>query len=184
MALVSRYLTNKLMERMPIFNRLIFNKYSHAGPLCYGVLVRFSTGYSPVKGRLHTCYSPVRRSPPSYCYSCAAPRLACVRPIASVHPEPGSNSSLYICCMSWTITNPCCLKKTGKAKNKQKNRKIRWSSNPRFTNLFLFLLCSIERVPIYIFYILLVIKKTYMKIFQRTINCFQYLLVFGKRMQR
>ncbi|SBV92079.1 conserved hypothetical protein [uncultured Dysgonomonas sp.] len=26
----------------------------------------------------------------------AAPRLACVRPIASVHPEPGSNSSLYI----------------------------------------------------------------------------------------
>ena len=25
----------------------------------------------------------------------AAPRLACVRPIASVHPEPGSNSSLY-----------------------------------------------------------------------------------------
>ena len=29
--------------------------------------------------------------------SCDAPRLACVRPIASVHPEPGSNSSLYIC---------------------------------------------------------------------------------------
>ena len=25
----------------------------------------------------------------------AAPRLACVRPVASVHPEPGSNSSLY-----------------------------------------------------------------------------------------
>ena len=25
----------------------------------------------------------------------AAPRLACVRPAASVHPEPGSNSSLY-----------------------------------------------------------------------------------------
>ena len=24
----------------------------------------------------------------------AAPRLACVRPVASVHPEPGSNSSL------------------------------------------------------------------------------------------
>ncbi len=24
----------------------------------------------------------------------AAPRLACVKPIASVHPEPGSNSSL------------------------------------------------------------------------------------------
>ena len=25
-----------------------------------------------------------------------APRLACVRPVASVHPEPGSNSSLYL----------------------------------------------------------------------------------------
>ena len=46
-------------------------------------------------GRLHTCYSPVRRSPPEYCYSYAAPRLACVKPIASVHPEPGSNSSLF-----------------------------------------------------------------------------------------
>src|SRR5690554_6981011 len=54
------------MERMPIFYRKkIFNKYSHAGPLYYGVLVRLSTGYSPVEGRLHTCYSPVRRSPPS-----------------------------------------------------------------------------------------------------------------------
>ena len=31
-----------------------------------------------------------------YCYSLAAPRLACVKPAASVHPEPGSNSSLYI----------------------------------------------------------------------------------------
>ena len=30
-----------------------------------------------------------------YCYLPAAPRLACVRPVASVHPEPGSNSSLY-----------------------------------------------------------------------------------------
>ena len=26
----------------------------------------------------------------------ATPRLACVRPVASVHPEPGSNSSLYL----------------------------------------------------------------------------------------
>ena len=25
---------------------------------------------------------------------CDAPRLACVKPVASVHPEPGSNSSL------------------------------------------------------------------------------------------
>ena len=34
-----------------------------------------------------------------YCYFPAAPRLACVKPVASVHPEPGSNSPLllYIC---------------------------------------------------------------------------------------
>ena len=25
-----------------------------------------------------------------------APRLACVKPVASVHPEPGSNSTLYV----------------------------------------------------------------------------------------
>ena len=62
----------------------------------YAVLVRISPGYSPLTGRLHTCYSPVRRSPPKYCYLYAAPRLACVRPVASVHPEPGSNSSLYL----------------------------------------------------------------------------------------
>ena len=45
---------------------------------------------------MHTRYSPVRRSP-SICIATnhAAPRLACVKPVASVHPEPGSNSSLF-----------------------------------------------------------------------------------------
>ena len=28
-----------------------------------------------------------------------APRLACVKPVASVHPEPGSNSSLSVSCI-------------------------------------------------------------------------------------
>ena len=46
-------------------------------------------------GRLHTCYAPVRRSPSNQASLInAAPRLACVKPVASVHPEPGSNSSL------------------------------------------------------------------------------------------
>ena len=31
--------------------------------MCYAVLVGISPGYPPVMGRLHTCYSPVRRSP-------------------------------------------------------------------------------------------------------------------------
>src|SRR5690554_2688600 len=38
-------------------------------------------------------HSPVATKIASYL--CAAPRLACVKPAASVHPEPGSNSSLY-----------------------------------------------------------------------------------------
>ena len=41
-----------------------------------------------------TRYAPLRRSPASIAGP-AAPRLACVKPAASVHPEPGSNSSLY-----------------------------------------------------------------------------------------
>ena len=44
---------------------------------------------------LLTRYAPFRRSP-SPIAGYAAPRLACVKPAASVHPEPGSDSSLYI----------------------------------------------------------------------------------------
>ena len=50
-------------------------------------------------GRLHTRYAPVRRSPTiSASTDLAAPRLACVKPAASVHPEPGSNSPLLVSC--------------------------------------------------------------------------------------
>ena len=60
------------------------------------VLIRISTGYALLRGRLDTRYSPVRRSPSvKASFDHAAPRLACVKPVASVHPEPGSNSSLY-----------------------------------------------------------------------------------------
>ena len=59
-------------------------------------LIRLSPGYSLLRARLDTRYSPVRRSPSRVASnSHAAPRLACVKPVASVHPEPGSNSSLY-----------------------------------------------------------------------------------------
>ena len=61
------------------------------------VLIRLSPGYPLLRGRLDTRYSPVRRSPSTIASNRhAAPRLACVKPVASVHPEPGSNSSLYI----------------------------------------------------------------------------------------
>ena len=66
--------------------------------LYYEVLIQISLGYPSVKGRLHTRYAPVRRSliPKNY-----TPRLACVKPAASVHPEPGSNSSSYIVCSNY-----------------------------------------------------------------------------------
>ena len=54
---------------MPIYQRWIFNKYSHAGPLFYGALIHLSMSYSPLIGKLHTRYSPVRRSPAMYCYT-------------------------------------------------------------------------------------------------------------------
>ena len=66
---------------------------SDAKSHCYAVLIPISRGYPTVKGRLHTRYAPVRRSPPDIATR-AAPRLACIRPAASVHPEPGSNSPL------------------------------------------------------------------------------------------
>ncbi len=62
----------------------------------YAVLAQVSLGYPPLKGRLVTCYSPVRhftqgRSP-------FLVRLACVRHAASVDSEPGSNSRLILVC--------------------------------------------------------------------------------------
>ena len=66
-------------------------------PGMYGGLARLSPGCPPDEGRLHTCYSPVRRSPAAKAsFRPAAPRLACVKPAASVHPEPGSNSPLLV----------------------------------------------------------------------------------------
>ena len=38
-------------------------------PDIYAVLDGVSADYPPGKGRFHTCYSPVRRSPAAYCYT-------------------------------------------------------------------------------------------------------------------
>src|SRR4029077_1456417 len=60
----------------------------------YAVLAPVSQGYSPPKGRLPTCYSPVR-----HCTQGLLPflvRLACVKRAASVDSEPGSNSHLIL----------------------------------------------------------------------------------------
>src|SRR5690349_2228888 len=54
------------------------------------VLAILSDCYPPLKGRLPTCYSPVRHF--TIGRSRILVRLACVRPAANVRSEPGSNS--------------------------------------------------------------------------------------------
>ena len=62
-ATVGRYPAVKLMRRMPILRRLapFLPKGCPSG--IYAGLARLSAGCPPAEGRLHTCYSPVRRSP-------------------------------------------------------------------------------------------------------------------------
>ena len=62
--LVGRYPANCLMRRMPIPRRNRFLRPGGDAPSGRRrVLVRFSPGYPRPRARLHTCYSPVRRSP-------------------------------------------------------------------------------------------------------------------------
>jgi hypothetical protein len=62
-ALVSRYLTNKLMRRRPIFKPQIAPCFMilSCEKTSYPVLAIVSDSYPRLKGRLPTCYSPVRR---------------------------------------------------------------------------------------------------------------------------
>ena len=59
-ALVSRYLTNKLIGRELIKKRLATLTLERCLPLSYAVLIRLSASYPPLLGRLLTCYAPVR----------------------------------------------------------------------------------------------------------------------------
>ena len=86
-ALVSRYLTNKLIRRRLIPIRFLWHIVPHP------FLAPISWCYSGDRGRLSTRYSPVRQ------WLRRAPWLACVRHAASVRPEPGSNSPL---CIVWS----------------------------------------------------------------------------------
>jgi hypothetical protein len=86
-ALVSHYLTNKLMGRSPIRKRI--NLYTPPKKECaHPLLAILSDCYAGLPGRSATCYSPVRHSP----IKDWRVRLACLKHAASVHPEPGSNS--------------------------------------------------------------------------------------------
>ena len=62
-ALVSRCLTNWLIGRGPISYRYNLWRHGHVASTRYGILLEVSLGYLPVRGRLPTRYSPVRRCP-------------------------------------------------------------------------------------------------------------------------
>ena len=99
--LVGRYPANCLLRRMPIRSRIapltprgcplrvlrgIRPDFSGLSP-CYGQVAYVLLTRAPVAGRRKQAFAP------------AAPRLACVKPVASVHPEPGSNSPLLVYCL-------------------------------------------------------------------------------------
>ena len=94
-ALVGRYPANQLIGREPIRRRRNFQDRTMQSHLPSGISRRFHR-LSPGNG--HVAHA-LRTLPPvaaRVLLPRAAPRLACVKPAASVHPEPGSNSSLYI----------------------------------------------------------------------------------------
>ena len=93
-ALVGRYPANKLIGREPIRRRRNFQYRAMRHNIPSGISRRFhrlSPGNGHVAHALRTLPPVAARTLPPR----AAPRLACVKPAASVHPEPGSNSSLY-----------------------------------------------------------------------------------------
>ena len=90
-ALVSHYLTNKLIGRESIPNQKISFQPTRCLASSYPVLATVSDCYPRDEGRLLTCYSPVRHSYTPKKRGLTV-RLACVKHTASVRPEPGSNS--------------------------------------------------------------------------------------------
>ena len=92
--MVGRCPAIKLMSREPIRYRRTFQPKAMQPQVVWDISRRFH--------RLSPCIGQVahvlRTLPPvaaRVLLPRAAPRLACVKPAASVHPEPGSNSSLY-----------------------------------------------------------------------------------------
>jgi hypothetical protein len=61
-ALVSRYLTNKLIGHEALPERRTISSFLHAEVREHPVLARVSSGCPGLRGRFLTCYSPVRHS--------------------------------------------------------------------------------------------------------------------------
>ena len=93
--LVGRYPANKLMERIPIDyrNSLIFSPCGENIPSDINLSFERLSPSNRQVGYVLLTRAPVAIFSLQANQN-AAPRLACVKPVASVHPEPGSNSSL------------------------------------------------------------------------------------------
>ncbi len=88
-ALVSHYLTNKLIGREAIPKQRTISSTDHVVQRGYPVLIRVSSGYPSLRGRFLTCYAHVRRFPqPNLTERLVLPRLACIKRTANVRPEP------------------------------------------------------------------------------------------------
>ena len=103
--LVGRYPANFLMGRTAIHHRpkaLLNHTCIQLRPS--GINLAFAS-LSLCDGQVR--YALLTRAPVAnfVLLQIAAPRLACVKPVASVHPEPGSNSPLLVLFISfaWLI---------------------------------------------------------------------------------
>ncbi len=63
-ALVSRYLTNKLIGRETIPEQRTISSIGQVTVRGYPVLIQVSLGYPGLRGRFLTCYAPVRHLEP------------------------------------------------------------------------------------------------------------------------
>jgi hypothetical protein len=88
--LVGCYPANYLMGRRPLLKQLIFSHRYLVPVSLSGVSMDFSV-LSPSSGQV--AYVLLTRPPLSPIQVPVPVRLACIRHAASVHPEPGSNSS-------------------------------------------------------------------------------------------
>ena len=89
--LVGNYPTNYLIGRGLILKRKIFtNKLLHL--LDYLKLPHLSVSYVSLKGRFPRVTQPFAAAKFLYCYANFTARLAYLRHVASVNPEPGSDS--------------------------------------------------------------------------------------------
>src|SRR5690606_3736160 len=95
-ALVGFYPANKLIRHRLILSCKVLRSPTFTRR-SYAVLVPVSRGYPPRQGRFRCIPHPSATRHQESKLSRAAVRLACVRPTASVHSEPGSNSSLKFC---------------------------------------------------------------------------------------